>query len=111
MLASAAYFQKNELAEGTRLLEMEVSRNPTNETLLTTVEQIYVNRRMFSNALAIANRKLLIAPNDPASLYTKGYLFNQLKRYDDAIATLNTVLAIQTNNDNALFARANAYLG
>jgi tetratricopeptide (TPR) repeat protein len=111
MLASAAYFQQNKLAEGTRLLEMEVSRNATNETLLTTVEQIYVNRGMFSNALGIVDRRLLLTPNDPDWLFTRGYLYNQLKRYDDAIATLNSVLALQKDDVNALFQRANAYLG
>ena len=111
MLASAAYFQQNKLAEGTRLLELEVSRNPTNETLLTTVEQIYISRGMFSNALGIVDRKLLLTPNDPAWLFTRGYLYNQLKRYDDAIATLNSVLAVQKDDMNALFQRANAYLG
>lgn len=110
MLASAAYFQKDELAEGAHLLETEVSRNPTNQTLLTTVEQIYLNRGMYSNALAIANRTLLLTPRDPGWLVTKGYLYNQLKRYDDAVATLNLALAIQ-KDDSALFQRANAYLG
>jgi tetratricopeptide (TPR) repeat protein len=111
MLASAAYFQKNQLAEGSHLLEMEVARNPTNETLLTSVQQIYVNRKMYSNALAVTDRKLLLTPNEPDVLYTKGYLYNQLKKYGDAIAALNLVLAIQTTNEAALLERGNAYMG
>ena len=111
MLASAAYYQKNKLVEGTRLLETEVSRNPTNQALLTTVEEIYINRKMFSNAMAIANRGLLVTPNDPNWLFTKGYIYNQLQKYGDAITMLNAALAIQKDDAKALFQRGNAYMG
>jgi tetratricopeptide (TPR) repeat protein len=111
MLLSAAYFQKNDLANGVRLLELEVSRDPTNQALLTTVGQIYINRGMISNAMVIANMQLRLSPSDPAFLLTKGYLYNQSKQYEQAIATLNRALAIQKENDNASFQLANAYFG
>ncbi|MGH7939769.1 MAG: tetratricopeptide repeat protein [Limisphaerales bacterium] len=109
MLLSAAYFQKNDLADGSRLLEREVSQNPTNQALLTTVRQIYMNRGMFSNALSIAQMQLRFSANDPSFLTTKGYLCNQLQRYDEAIATLKRALAIRKQNTEALFQLASAY--
>ena len=111
LLASAAYFQKNDLSKGVHLLDTEISRNPTNETLLSTAEQIYISRSMFSNALAVTDRRLNLSANDPKSLFTKGYICNRLKRYNDAIASLNKVLAIQSDNNDALLQRADAYLG
>lgn len=111
MLLSAAYFQKNDVTNGARLLEKEVTRDPTNETLLATVGQIYINRGMFSNALAIANMQLHLSPNNSSWLLTKGYIYNQLKQYDEAVATLNRVLAVEKENTSALYQLANAYFG
>ena len=111
MLLSAAYFQKNNLAEGTRLLEMQVSRDPTNETLLTMVSQIYINRGMFSNALAVAEMQLHRSPDNPSWLLTKGYIYNQLRQYEKAIPTLNRVLTVEKENTTAVYQIANAYFG
>jgi len=109
VLAAAAYFQMDDLAHGAQLFDAEVSRDPGNDTLLTTVEQVYTSRGMYTNALAVAERRLALSPNDPKWLLTKGYLDNQLKRYDDAIATLGRVLAAKNDDTDALFQRARAY--
>jgi tetratricopeptide (TPR) repeat protein len=111
MLLSAAYFQKNDLAEGTRLLEMQVSRDPTNQTLLTTVSQIYINRGMYSNALEIADTQLRHSPDNTSWLLTKGYIYNQTKQFEEAVATLNRVLAVEKENTTAVYQIANAYFG
>jgi tetratricopeptide (TPR) repeat protein len=111
MLLSAAYFQKNDLANGARLLEMETSRYPTNQVLLRTIGQIFMNRGMYSNALPVAEMQLRLTPDDPSFLLTVGFLHNQLKQYDKAIATLNRALAIQKEDAAAQFQLANAYYG
>jgi tetratricopeptide (TPR) repeat protein len=111
MLLSAAYFQKNDLNNGSRLLEMVVSQNPTNQPLLTTIRQIYMNRGMFSNALAVADMQLPYSADDSSFLTVRGYLDNQMRRYEEAIATLKRALEIQKENTNALFQLANAYFG
>ena len=98
MLASAAYFQKNDLTVGAQLLETAISRNPTNDTLFVTIEEVYVSRGMYSNALAVVNRRLDTAPDDPRWLYTKGSIYILQKKYDEAIKPLNRVLAIQKDN-------------
>jgi tetratricopeptide (TPR) repeat protein len=110
ILAAAAYFQKDNNARGVELLETELSRQPTNETLFVSAVQVYLRRGLFTNALTIIDRKLQTAPEDPTWLFGKGFASIQIKKYDDAIAALNHLLSIQTTNNDALFNRAVAYL-
>jgi tetratricopeptide (TPR) repeat protein len=110
ILAATAYFQKNDVEHGTRLIELEISRHPTNDDMLTTAAQIYLARGLPASALGVIDRKLRLSPDDVGWLYNKGYVSIQLQKYDDAIAALSRVLAVQTNNYDALFKRAGAYL-
>ena len=110
ILAAAAYFQKDNNVRGIELVETEISRQPTNDVLLVTAVQVYLKRGLFSNAMAIIDRKLQAAPEDPTWLFGKGYASIQTKAYDDAIAAFTHLLAIQTNNNEALFNRAVACL-
>jgi tetratricopeptide (TPR) repeat protein len=110
LLMAAVYFQKNDLARGSKLLETEISRHPGDTNLLFTAAQAYLARGLFTNALSVINRKLELTPDDPVWLFSKGYVSIQLKNYDDGIADLTRVLSIQTNNPQALFNRAVANL-
>jgi tetratricopeptide (TPR) repeat protein len=111
ILAAGAYFQKNDTPRGVQLLETEISRHPDNNDLLTAVAKAYTLRGLFTNALKVIDLKLKSSPDDPAWLFNRGYIRIQLKNYDKAIADLNRVLVIQTNNPDALFNRAVARLG
>lgn len=110
VLASAVYFQKNEPERAAQLLESEVALHPDNNDLLGATAQVFIQRGLFTNALAVINRKLKSTPGDPLWLYMRGSVDVQLKKYDAAIADLNRVLAAQTNNYGALFDRAVANL-
>ena len=110
ILAAGACFQETNFAQGARLLESEINRHPDNKDLLTATVQAFVMRGLFTNALAVLDRKLKLAPDDPTALFGKGYVCIQLHAYDDAIAALTRVLAIQTNNPDARFNRALACL-
>jgi tetratricopeptide (TPR) repeat protein len=110
LLAAAAYFQKNDTAHGIELLQTEISRHPTNDELLVTAAQAYLTRGLFADAMGVIDHKLKLTPDDPGWLFSRGYASLQLKNYDDAIAAMTRVLAIQTNNSNARFNRALAYL-
>jgi tetratricopeptide (TPR) repeat protein len=110
ILVAGAYLQKTNFAQGIRLLELEITRHPDNNDLLTATVQAFVMRGLFTNALAVIDHKLKMVPDDPTGLYGKGYVCIQLHAYDDAIAALTRVLAVQTNNTNARFNRALAYL-
>jgi tetratricopeptide (TPR) repeat protein len=110
ILAAAAYFQNNNNVRGVELVETEIARQPTNNDLLVTAVQVYLKRGLFTNAMALIDRKLQVAPDDPTWLFGKGYASIQIKAYDNAIAALSHLLSIQTNNNDALFNRAVAYL-
>jgi tetratricopeptide (TPR) repeat protein len=110
VIAAAAYFQKNDPARGTQLLETEITRHPTNDDLLLTSAQIYLARGLFTNALTVVDHKLRLTPNDPGWLFNRGYVSLQSQAYDDAIDAFTRVLAIQTTNSSARFDRALACL-
>ena len=110
VIAAAAYFQKNDSARGTHLLETEIALHPDDTNLLNATVQAYLNHGLFTNALVIIDRQLKLAPNDPDWLFNRGNVSFQLKAYDDAIAAFTRVLATLTNNPTALFNRALACL-
>jgi len=110
ILTAAAYFQKDNNARGIELVETEISRQPTNDSLLVTAVQVYLKRGLYTNALVIIDRKLQTAPEDPTWLFGKGFADIQIKKYDDAIVALTRLLSIQSTNNDALFNRAVAYL-
>jgi tetratricopeptide (TPR) repeat protein len=110
VLAAAAYFQKNEMTAGTRLFNAVISQNPSNDALLITIARVYMGRNMLTNALDLANKRLSQSPDDLNWLFIKGSLDIRMEKYGDAIPLLDRVLAVQKDNSDALFQRANAYL-
>ncbi len=92
VLASAAYFQKNELPRGVELLELEIARHPDDDTLLTSATQAYFMHGLYTNALRVINRQLARTPDDPQWLFGKGFANLQLGRYDQAITAFTRVL-------------------
>jgi tetratricopeptide (TPR) repeat protein len=110
VLAAAAYFEATNITRGSELLDTEITRHPNDNDLLASAAQAYMVRGLFDKAMGVIDRKLRLVPDDPAWLYSKGYVSIQLKNYDAAIAALSRVLAVQTNNNDALFNRAIANL-
>ncbi len=109
-LAAAASFQESNLANGIKLVDDEIARHPDDNGVLNAAAQIFIVRGLFTNALNIINEQLKSSPTNPAWLYDKGYVAIQLKNYPVDIAALDDLLKIQTNNGDALFNRAIAYL-
>jgi len=109
-LAAAASFQESNPADGIRLVDDEIAQHPSDEGVLNTAAQIFIVRGLFTNALSIINDQLNSSPTNPTWLYNKGYVAIQMKNYPVAIAALDQVLKIETNNGNALFNRAIANL-
>ena len=110
LLSAAAHFQKNEMPRGVELFELEISRHPTNETLLTTATRVYFMSGLYSNALHVIDRRLAQTPDDPQWLFGQGFANLQLGNYPQAIAALTRVIILTTNNPTAQFNRALAYL-
>jgi len=110
VLAAAGYFQKNDLPHGIELLELEVSRHPADNTLLTSAAQAFFMRGLYTNALRVIERRLAQTPDDPQWLFGQGYADLQLGKYDKAITSFTRVINIATNDPTARFNRALAYL-
>lgn len=110
LIEAAAYFQKDDLARGTQLLDTEISQNPTNNALLATAAQFFVAKGLYTNALKVINARLRDLPDDPNWLFSKSYVYLQIKDYDKAIPVLSQILSQQADNNTALFNRAIAYL-
>ena len=110
VLAAAAYFQETNITRGSELLETEIALHPDDNNLIAAATQAYMVRGLFDKALGVIDRKLRSTPDDPAWLYSKGYVSIQLKNYNAAVAALSRVLEVQTNNNDALFNRAIANL-
>jgi Flp pilus assembly protein TadD len=110
VLASAAYFQKNEVPSGIALLELEMTRHPDDLNLVTAATQAYFMRGLYTNALRVIEHRLKQTPYDPQWLFGQGYANLQMGRYDQAITALTRVLEVSTNDPTARFNRALAYL-
>ncbi len=110
LIAAAADFQETNYTRGAELLDAEMALHPDDNDLFAAATQAYMMHGLFTNALQMIDRKLKSAPDNPAWLYSKGYVAIQLKDYNAAIAALTRVLEIQTNNTDALFNRAIANL-
>jgi tetratricopeptide (TPR) repeat protein len=110
VIASAAYFQMDEIPRGVELLDREVSHHPDDNILLTAAAQAYVMHGLYTNALHIINRRLTQTPDDVQWLFGQGFVNLQLAHYDKAITALTRVIEISTNDPTARFNRAVAYL-
>jgi tetratricopeptide (TPR) repeat protein len=110
ILASAAYFQKNERPRGVKLLDEEIARHPDNEALLTIATRAFFMGGLYTNALRVIEHRLAKTPDDPQWLFGEGFANLQIGRYDQAITALTRVMEITTNNPTARFNRALAYL-
>jgi Flp pilus assembly protein TadD len=92
------------------ILKSANAQNPGDRNLLSVTAQIYLAYHRYSNALAAVEEQLRLAPDDLGALNNKGYLCLQLNAFADAIPPLSQVLAVQTNNYQAMFNRAIACL-
>ena len=110
VVEAAAYFQKEDLSQGTRVLETEISRNPTNDTFLAMAAQFFIAKGLFTNALKVIDSRLRAEPDAANWLFKKGLVCIRLKDYDQAIAALTRLLSLQADNATARFNRAVAYL-
>ncbi|HEV2318274.1 MAG TPA: tetratricopeptide repeat protein, partial [Verrucomicrobiae bacterium] len=110
VIEAAAYFQKEELSQGTRVLETEISHNPTNDAFLATAAQFFMAKGLFTNALKVIDSRLQAEPDAPNWLFNKGLVCLQLKNYSQAINVFTRLLSLQADNATARFNRAIAYL-
>jgi tetratricopeptide (TPR) repeat protein len=92
-----------------------VEKYPSDEEVIASAAQVFMNFHYYSNALPFLDRQLALAPDDINALSSKGLASVQVGAYQDAIEALTKVLNIETNSASdlhtqALFGRAVALL-
>jgi tetratricopeptide (TPR) repeat protein len=78
--------------------------------MLTAATALYNRHKQFTNSLTVVDRMLAINAGNVSALLNKGYICNQLGKYDEAISSLNKLLTVETNNPYGLLYRGMAYL-
>lgn len=108
--AAAAYLQGTNYARGIELMKREVNRHPQDQHLLEVAVKGCLSHNHLAEGLDFINLQLERTPNNPVWLFGRGYTLVQMQSYPQAAAAFSQVLAVQTNNYDALFNRAIAYL-
>ena len=108
--AAAAYLQLTNYQPGIDLLKLEVNRHPDDPSLPEAATKGCLAHNLQAQALDFINIQLARTPGDPHWLFGKGFTLVQLKSFPQAADAFTKVLAVETNNFNALFNRAIAYL-
>lgn len=109
-IEASAYFAKNEPDTATRILESNLSKSPTNFTLLATACKTYADNGRYTNALDLTDRMLKLDPDNPSCLLNRGCFLVEQGIYPEAIQSFNKLLTIETNNYVGVLYRAIANL-
>ena len=108
--AAAAYLQQTNYQPGIALMKLEVNRHPDDQHLLEVAAKGCLSHNHLAEGLDFINLQLKRTPANPMWLFGKGYTLVQLQSYPQAAEAFSQVLAVQTNNYDALFNRAISYL-
>jgi tetratricopeptide (TPR) repeat protein len=112
---TATHLAKGDLAGAQATVTAATAKAPQDADLLAAATKVYMDFGQYTNALQVIDRHLQLRPNDAGALFYKGNACLQLNRFNEVIAPLNQLLAMETNNFSkahylAQFMRAKAYL-
>jgi tetratricopeptide (TPR) repeat protein len=113
---TSAYLAKTNSDAAKAAVQAALELHPGGEEVLGTAAQVYMDYGIngppagravcFSNALAIIEKQLKLAPDNLNALVNKGFVCLQINALDQGLAACSRVLQLQTNNPSALFNRA-----
>ncbi len=110
LIEASAWLGQADDAKADRGLAAILSANPTNLSVMDRVFALYVSKQRYTNALDLVASQLQRAPANPGYLVNQGYVWLQMGQFTNAIPPLTQALTIDTNNAQARFNRALAYL-
>ena len=110
LIETTAWLGKSEDAKAEQGIAAILSANPTNLAVMDRVFALYVGKQLYTNAMDLVARQLQLAPEYPGYLVNQGYVWLQMGRFTNAISPLTQALTVDTNNVQARFNRALAYL-
>jgi tetratricopeptide (TPR) repeat protein len=94
---TSALLAKNDLTAAEAAIQAAAKEYPGADDLLSTVADVFIRNGRYTNALPYLDQQIKIAPNNPAALRAKGYVFLQTGAFTEAIDPLTRVLALETN--------------
>ncbi len=102
--------QKNQKAEAEQAFLDALKKFPADLPLLDSLTEIYLLSGRFTNALAITEAELKVAPASPRALVNKGGILIQMKQPEAALVPLNRLIELQPNHPGAHLNRAMALM-
>lgn len=109
-LDALVLFKQNKAAEAEQALAAALQKFPNSLPILDTLIETYLYSGRFTNAMALTETQLKIAPTNPRGLVNKGGLLIQMKQFEAALAPLDKLIALNPNHSGAHLNRATALL-
>ena len=103
---ASAYREMGDTAKWIAELQEGVKKYPDHNYFVGNLLDYYNNSGKFDEALKFANDMVVKDPNDSFMQYVKGYLCQNLKKYDDAITAYKAAIAAKPD-----YAEAHSNLG
>lgn len=103
---ASAYREMGDTVKWIAELQEGVKKYPDHNYFVGNLLDYYNNSGKYDEALKFANDMVVKDPNDSFMQYVKGYLCQNLKKYDDAIAAYKAAIALKPD-----YAEAHSNLG
>jgi len=102
--------QKGQKAEAEQAFVDALRKFPADLPLMDSLTEIYLLSGRFTNALAVTEAELKVAPTYPRALVNKGGILIQLKQFEAALAPLSKLIELQPRHPGAHLNRAMAQM-
>lgn len=102
--------QKGKTNEAEQAFVDALKKFPADLSLLDSLTEIYLFSGRFTNALAVTEAQLKVAPTSPRALVNKGGILIQMKQFEAALVPLNKLIELQPNHPGAHLNRAMALM-
>jgi len=102
--------QKGQKAEAEQAFVDALKKFPGDLPLMDSLTEIYLLSGRFTNALAVTEAQLKVAPTSPRALVNKGGILIQLKQFEAALAPLSKLIELQPRHPGAHLNRAMAQM-
>jgi tetratricopeptide (TPR) repeat protein len=109
-LEALGYFAASNYTAAEAVLQTAIRQRPRDPLPLAVAANVFLIRRMPTNALAMLDQQLALNPNDLSALLNKSAVLMQMERYQQAVQPLSLLLEKQPDNQAARMNRAIAYL-
>jgi tetratricopeptide (TPR) repeat protein len=111
----SARLAAQDLKGATNAVQVALDKYPSDEDLVATAAQAFMNYGLYTNALEMVDKQLKLSPDNLNALLNKGYVCLHLASYENALSPLNRILTLDTNSlsdlhRTALLNRAIAHL-